>query len=61
MRELIIRHQQRLNASEEVRRRSLRYHHAILSAIRDRDAERAGAQMGAHLDDVMGAYDRPVS
>jgi GntR family transcriptional repressor for pyruvate dehydrogenase complex len=61
VRELIIRHQQRLNASEEVRRRSLRYHHAILSAIRDRDAERAGAQMGAHLDDVMGAYDRPVS
>lgn len=52
VRDLIVTHQERLNASEEVRRRSMRFHRFIYEAIAAHNANLARQAMEEHLSDI---------
>ncbi|HET7559123.1 MAG TPA: FCD domain-containing protein, partial [Limnochordia bacterium] len=56
----IVRHQQRLNESPDVRTRSLNFHRRIFAAIAAGDPDAAKTAMAEHLADVQAALaERP--
>lgn len=60
VRDLIVRHQERLNESPEVRTRSLSFHRRIFAAIAAGDPDAAKTAMAEHLADVQAALvERP--